>query len=572
MSGYRRVKDGKARIQTGGSGKVEGLADGGWRNHRQAGACRCHPRGSRRLGWIVIALAQVSLVLAADEPNRPAATEEATKTRTQLLNELNLRTAQVDLEHAKEAYERYEAEYKEAQVLFQKGIMSRKELDEAVSAYARAAQQLKQAQILLEKTRLSFLANATHITIVEAKKYYDNEGRRMLDLVLKNTSNLTQAESALSHDDPNLPAQPTWQNPDQIRALLNVENIIVSVVKETASISKPYEEIIPVLPYGQQKKVTFELLTDVEQAGVKLQYLDQTVTNSIYLEKESLQETPTVVASQFSLEGELGRDVRYDLSLEMIVTSDRNFSLAVTNMPPQINCYFTDSGSGSRVTSVRFSDVVGKHSLSLHVSIPNKLDVGMIDKRIDFQAWVATTAQLDQINKLKRQTPDAVLTSEQLNQIGAGSVDLSLIPKGAGRLEILINNLYSEIKPQEPVEIQADLHNDGTLTLFNIVPEISPPLRWEAEVEPKTIERMQPNERQSLRIRLKPGADVGVGEYEAQIEARGQSGNETIEALEKRVKVRINAQTNIKANLLLVGGLVSLIVVIMVFGVKLSRR
>jgi hypothetical protein len=65
---------------------------------------------------------------------------------------------------------------------------------------------------------------------------------------------------------------------------------------------------------------------------------------------------------------------------------------------------------------------------------------------------------------------------------------------------------------------------------------------------------------------------VGVGEYEAQIEARGQSGSETIEALEKRVKVRINAETNIKANLLLVGGLVSLIVVIMVFGVKLSRR
>ncbi|MBN1506549.1 MAG: hypothetical protein JW955_06875 [Sedimentisphaerales bacterium] len=521
-------------------------------------------------------LTRASLVLAADapgnEPNGPVAAQEATKTRTQLLNELSLRTAQVDLEHAREAYERYEAEYKDAQNLFQKGIMSRKELDEAVSAYARAAQQLKQAQIQLEKTRLSFLANATHITIVEAKKYYDNEGRRKLDLVLRNTSNLTQAASALSHQDPNLPSQATWQDPDQIRALLNVENIIVSVVKETASISKPYEEIIPVLPYGQEKKVTFELLTDVEQAGVKLQYLDQTVTNSIYLEKESLQETPTMVASQFSLEGELGTDVRYDLSLEMIATSDRNFSLAVTNVPPQINCFFVDSSSGSRVTSVRFSEEVSKHSLSLRASIPRKLDVGMIDKRIDFQAWVATTAQVDLINKLKRQHPDGAVTDDDLDQIGAGRVDLSLIPKGTGRLEILINNLYTEIKPQEPVLIQADLHNDGTLTLFNIVPEISPPLRWEAEVEPKIIERMQPNEQVSLHIRLRPGADVGVGEYEAQIEARGQSGSETIEALEKRVKVRINAETNIKANLLLVGGLVSLIVVIMVFGVKLSRR
>jgi len=530
-----------------------------------------------RLRWIAPVLLMqaswISCVQGTDrEPNVPATVQGATKTRTELLNELNLRTAQVDLEHAREAHERYEAEYTEAQNLFRKGIMSRKELDEAVSAYARAAQQLKQAEIQLERTRLSFLANATHITIVEAKKYYDNEGKRMLDLVLKNTSNLTQAESALVHSDPNLESGPAWQNPEQIRALLNIENIIVSIVNGTASIGKPYEEILPLLPYGQQRRVTFELLTDVEQAGVRLQYLDQQVTDNIYLEKESLQETPTVVASQFSLEGELGTDVRYDLTLEMLVTSDRNFSLTVTNMPPQINCFFVDSTSGSRVTSVRFTQEVSKHLLSLRASIPRKLDVGMIDKRIDFQTWVATPAQIDAINKLKRQHPDAELTGEQLDQIGAGRMDLSLIPKGTGRLKILINNLYTEIKPQEEVAIQAELHNDGTLALFDIIPEVSPPLRWQAEVEPKTIERMLPNEKQTIRIRLRPETDVGVGEYEAQIEARGQSGSETIEALEKRMKVRINAQINLATTVILVGGLVILVAGIMIFGVKLSRR
>jgi uncharacterized membrane protein len=185
---------------------------------------------------------------------------------------------------------------------------------------------------------------------------------------------------------------------------------------------------------------------------------------------------------------------------------------------------------------------------------------------------VATPAQNELINKLKRQHTDTGLSEEQLGQIGAGRVDLSLIPKGTGRLEILINNLYAEIKPQEEVTIQADLHNDGTLALFNVVPEISPPLRWQAQMEPKLIERMLPNEKQTVHIRLLPGTDVGVGEYEAQIEARGQSGSETIEALEKRVKVRINAQTNLTTTLMLVGGLVVLVVGIMIFGVKLSRR
>jgi len=510
---------------------------------------------------------------APEEPNAPvSAAAEGRKTRTELLNELRLRNAQVNLEHARQAYERYHRELGNAQSLFERNILSKKELDEAISDDAQSLQQLRQAEITLEQTKLSFLANATHITIMEAKKYYDNEGRRMLDLVLRNTSNLMQAESSLILTDPNMRAGETWLSADQIRALLNIENIIVSIVNNAASIGKPYEEIIPILPYGQQQKVTFELLTDVEQAGVKLQYLDQIVTDTIYLEKESLQETPTIVASQFSLEGELGTDVRYDLNLEMLVTSDRNFSLTVTNVPPQINCYFVDSTSGSRITSVRFTQLASKQNLSLRASIPRKLDVAMIDKRIDFQIWVATPAQIELINKLKRQHADAALNDEQLGQIGAGRMDLSLIPKGTGRLEILINNLYAEIKPQEEVAIQADLHNDGTLALFNIVPEISPPLRWQAQVEPKLIERMLPNEKLTVLIRLQPGTDVGVGEYEAQIEARGQSGSETIEALEKRMKVRINAQTNLTTTLMLVGGLVVLVVGIMIFGVKLSRR
>ena len=270
------------------------------------------------------------------------------------------------------------------------------------------------------------------------------------------------------------------------------------------------------------------------------------------------------------MEGQLGTDISFDLVLEMLVTTDNNFSLAVTNMLPQINCSFVEGGS--RITSVRFSQEVSKHNLILRVSIPQKLDVSMIDKKIDFQAWIVTSAQSETINKLKRQYATDIIPADELDAIDAARVDLILIPKGTGRLEILINNLFEEIKPQQDVRIRADLHNDGTLTLFNIIPEISPPLGWEAQVEPKNIEQLLPNEKQQINIHLQPGTDVGVGEYEAQIEARGQSGSEVIDAIEKRLKVRISAQTNIIATLLLVGGLVLLIVGIVVFGVKLSRR
>jgi len=383
---------------------------------------------------------------------------------------------------------------------------------------------------------------------------------------------LALAESALGLTEGGSESQlqSDWQNPEQIKALLNIENIFVSIVNNLSSIGKPYEEIIPVLPYGKQEKLTFMLLTDVQEAGVKLQYLDQTVTEMIFLEKESLQEKPTAVALQFSLEGQLGSDIGYGLSLEMLVTSEHNFTMCLTNMPPQINCFFLEGGA--RITSIRFSEEVSKHNLILNVSIPQKLDVSMIDKKIDFQVWIATSAQLDSINKLKRKYMAGTIPVQELDAIEAARVDLTMIPKGTGRLEILINNLFYEIKPQQDVRIKADLHNDGTLTLFNIAPEISPPLGWTAEVLPKLIEKLSPDDKQSIQIHLTPGEDVGVGEYEAQIEARGQSGSEVVEALEKRLKIRISAKTNITATLILVLGLVALISGIVFMGVKLSRR
>ncbi len=522
---------------------------------------------------IFMSLLTISAYAQQEEPELPITeTEQTTKTRTELLNELSLRTAQVVLENAREEYERYKSMYEDTQRLFKKQIINQMELDTALSLYTRAQQMLKQAEIQLEQTKLNFLAKASHITIMEAKKYYDSQGQRKLDLVLRNTSNLALAESALgltgSGSESQL--QSEWQNPEQIQALLNIENIFVSIVSNSSSIGKPYEEIIPVLPYGKQEKLTFTLLTDVQEAGVKLQYLDQTVTEMIFLEKESLQEKPTAVALQFSLEGQLGSDIGYGLNLEMLVTSEHNFTLCVTNMPPQINSFFLEGGA--RITSVRFSEEVSKHNLTLNVSIPQKLDVSMIDKKIEFQVWIATSTQLDSINKLKRQYIAGTIPVQELEAIEAARVDLTLIPKGTGRLEILINNLFEEIKPQQAVHIKADLHNDGTLTLFNIAPEISPPLGWTAEVLPKLIEKLSPDDKQAIQIHLTPGEDVGVGEYEAQIEARGQSGSEVVEALEKRLKIRISAKTNITATLILVLGLVALITGIVFMGVKLSRR
>lgn len=512
----------------------------------------------------VILLLWTSLLPAQPSPQ---AQPESPQTRTDLINMLHLQKAQTTLKDAEQLEQRLEREYAESQRLYDQSIISKKELDEALSAVRSARQALTQARIELDLTKLGFLDNATHITVLEAKKYYDPNGRRMLDLVLKNTSNLAQAEAALTRNNEDLSS---WQTPQAVRGLLNIENIFVSVVDEQASIAKPYEQVVGQLPYNGQVRLSFTLLTDVQQAGIRLQYLDTDHIERVTLEKESLQSRPTLVASQLSVEGALGSDITYDLNLEMLVTDERIFSLAVTNLPPQFNGSFMQGAA--RIMSVRFSEEVSKHALSLNVSVPQKLDLAMIDQPIDFQAWVVTTAQLEALNPLKRENAPDPIPMAHLADLQGARVDLTLTPKGSGRLEILINNLYMEIKPQQAVDLSADLHNDGTLTLFNLVPEISPPLGWTAQVEPNRLDKLLPNEKHKLHIHLQPGSDIGVGEYETLLQGHGQSGSEAIEAVEKRLKVRINAQTNVTATLLLVAGLVMLIVGIVVFGVKLSRR
>jgi len=130
----------------------------------------------------------------------------------------------------------------------------------------------------------------------------------------------------------------------------------------------------------------------------------------------------------------------------MLVTSDTSFSLLVTNLPPQMNFSFVDSSSGARITSVRFTELVSKHDLALRVSIPQKLDVEMINKTIDFEVWVVTAKQAEVLNALRREYASRTIPTGKLNQIKAGRVDLVLIPKGTGRLEILINNLFEETR------------------------------------------------------------------------------------------------------------------------------
>jgi len=129
-------------------------------------------RNFRNITSIVCALFLAGIVYAQQEEQEAPTTnpDQTAKTRRELLNELSLRNALVVLDNAREAHDRFESAYRDAERLIKQNIIPQKELDDAWSAYMQAQQQRKQAEIQFDQTKLGFLANATHITIMEAKK------------------------------------------------------------------------------------------------------------------------------------------------------------------------------------------------------------------------------------------------------------------------------------------------------------------------------------------------------------------------------------------------------------------
>ena len=484
-------------------------------------------------------------------------------TRTQMLNELNLQSAQVALDTAKAQRDRYERDYNNALDLFKKGIISNKELDDALTASTQALEQYQEAEIALEKTKLGFLASATHITVADAKKHYDRDGRRILSLTLTNASSLAQAGSALGVEG---------QSRDQVQALLNIENVIISVQDDSVCVGKPYEQIIPVLPYGKSTDLSFVLLKDVDETQVRIQYLDHESVETVYLEKESLQSAPTVTALQFSQEGQLGQSVDYDLNLEMLVTKETSFVLAVTNLPPEIQYSFVDVGSGARVSSVRFDEQVSKHDLRLGLSIPDKLEQHAVNKPLPFQVWVLDTRQAEQLATVRAQAPDWQMSRDQLAQLTGGRCDLVLIPQGVGQLDVLLDNFYAQAELGASVRMRTTVQNTGTLPLTNVRLDTVLPPGWKVDVSPQSISTLSPGSKQEVTITLDPGTGAVVGEYEAVVKASGQAGSASVASQDKTIRIRVVGRPNTLVTVAVAAIVLAMIGAVVVMGIKLSRR
>ena len=401
-----------------------------------------------------------------------------------------------------------------------------------------------------------------HISILSAKKFRiasNTGGQMMVTIQLKNTSTTE--------------AMPINATPEEIAAANEIRGIYISLldVIDDTNIVKPYEEKIPVLGYNETVELTFQLQKDVESLKVSLKYpeLAEPDTRLIYLQKESALDVVNVSSLRFSQEGNLGSSVTYDLTLDRLAETENTFQLRVINLLNRLSFEFQDPETKSRQSQVKFTQEQSKRNLSLIVYLPEELDASYLDSTLEFYVAVIDDAEATELGGVNNRLE---LPADRISGIQGGVERFELIPKGVPEIEVFVPNAFQTIKIGEEVNMTATLKNIGTRDLVDIRMLVDVNTDWKYTVIPEVIGSLKRNEETDIQLTLRPPADIGVGEYQAKLNAEVTVDNRKFEARDRSITVQVESQTQMSVTTLLFGALILLMIGIVIVTIRISRR
>ncbi len=476
---------------------------------------------------------------------------------------IDVRRRQIELASARAALRR-------TQEMFSQGLVPQTELE-------RAATAVDTAQLNYQEAVLSLLSLQPRLTVKRAVKHQSEDGRKFVSLTVEN---LTP-----TFDDSQFKLLNNFDGADPIPESLrtrDVRDIFISLrapgdapgagttggsAARGTTIALPYEVHIPELKYGESKHMEFQLLRDVNSVVVASSYKGQNQETVVQLEQAETGNTVNIYSMQISQEADLGSQVTFDLRLERSSVDVRQLQLKVVNLPHQISYSFVDPASQARLSQLNFPAGVTQQTLGLRLFLPERSDEEVtIDESLEFWALVTDQGQ----EKLFEQ--ERSYSRAEIEGSRAGRAHLVVIPRGVGKIEASAASLYSEIQTGETVETNVTIRNTGTRRLDNIKVTAEYPLNWRAEVTPDIVPALEINREAAVRLRILPPAEVQVGDYEVRIKTESYAYNRRVPSEDKIYRVSIKAQTNVWGTAALVGGLLLLVLGIVIFGVKLTRR
>ncbi|MEE9390554.1 MAG: NEW3 domain-containing protein [Candidatus Aminicenantaceae bacterium] len=467
---------------------------------------------------------------------------------SQTLKLLALKKAQLHLERMK-------GEFDMALKLKEGGLASEQEFVQKRTEYL-------QAQVSYQEALISFMGSEVRVSVASAVKYQDKTGKKFVRVSLRYSSKELKELARLNIDAKDI---------FPLDFLQEIKNVYVSLRSEGKIISDPYEKTIPSLSLEQERPVTFQLLKDVESLDVNVFYAGKNEATSVYLQKGLSANIVTVNSAQFSQEADLESEATYDLSLEKFSGEANVFRLKVVNLPQQISYEFIDTQTQARLSQIKFTEGITSMQLSLKLFLPKNADEQIIiDKPIEFYCLALDDVQSAKLNELLSGTSSVDI--KDIENMKAGSVKLEMIPRGVGKVEVQALSLYHEIKVGQNVNMEVRVKNTGTRRLDNIRIYTDLPLNWRSEIQPDLIASLDQGKEEVVAIEFIPPEDVSVGDYEPKIRTECIADNRRVESEDKTIRIHLSAKANVIGITLLVLFLVGILVGIVVFGIKLTRR
>jgi hypothetical protein len=461
---------------------------------------------------------------------------------------LTLKKAQLQLEKTKGDFER-------SLKLKEQGLTSEEDFARVQTAYL-------QAQVDYQQALINFMGSEARISVASAVKFQDAAGKKYVRVTLRYSSKELKELAKLK-----ISAEDLFP----LDFMKEIKDVSVSLKSEGKIVSDPYEKTIASLPLETQQDVTFQLLKDVENLEINVFYSGKNEATSVYLQKGVSANIVTMNSAQFSQEADLESQATYDLSLEKFSGEANIFKLEVVNLPHQINYEFSDPQTQARLSQIKFTEGVTSMKLSLKLYLPKNADaLVVIDKPIEFYALTLDNEQASKLQDLVAKK--SRIDPKDIDAMKSGGVRLVLVPRGVGKIEVQAVNLYHEIKVGENVNMEVRVKNAGTRKLNNIRVYSDLPLNWRSEIQPELIASLEQNKEIVVTIKFLPPADVAVGDYEPKIKTECSADNRNVESEDKIVRIHVASKTNVLGISLLVLLLVGLLVGIVVFGIKLTRR
>ena len=455
------------------------------------------------------------------------------------------------LEKTQSDYRMQKQDFQRQKLLHDKGLISERD-------YSQSEASFKAAQITYQQAILSLAFEQPHITIDNGIKYQGKDGKKRVRLTMRNTTGgLIEGRKIELEDFEGIRTD-------------RIANVYVSLLNDAkAIVSKPYEAKIESMPFNKPIAVDFFLLQDLDNVTVKCVYGDKTDEKKIFLQKDESANRVLISSEQFSQEADLGARANYNLTLELFSSSDNVYKLDVFNLPRQISCDFLEDPTNARLSQVKFSQDINSRKIALAVYLPDRYDSTsfMIDAPITFFAAAIPRTEAEKVADKEKK-----YTAAELDRMNISYIRLELVPRGVGRIQVRAANFYQELRPNERVQMNLTVYNDGTRRLDNIKVQAESPLNWNSAIIPDLVPSLLPGKEETIAVTIIPPPDVSGGDYETTIKTEAFASNRKVDSEDKKIRIHISSSANMLGTAALILLLVGILVGVVVFGVRLSRR